>query len=143
MLSQHQQTLFSKFALWCVNALIKDWEINSVQIISSLLDLSETYSNVQHFKCLNIQWVWKVVSGWLSMQDEPQQMVSLLANESCEIIKTRKPSTILNDYKFQSTKLTALCLVQYLMLVSHQSKSEQNYQGISFHTDYSLSDTHH
>ena len=77
------------------------------------------------------------------MQDEPQQMVSLLANESCKIIKTRKSSTILNDYKFQSIKLAALCLVQYLMLMSHQFKSKQNYQGIFFHTNHSLSDIHY
>ena len=77
------------------------------------------------------------------MQDEPQQMASLLINEPCEIIKIRKPSTILNDYKFQNIKLAALCLVQYLMLMSHQFKSKQNYQGISFHTDHLLSDTHH
>ena len=61
------------------------------------------------------------------MQNESQQIISLLENKLYIIIKIKKSNTILNDYKFQSIKLTALCFVQYLMLMSHQFKSEQNY----------------
>ena len=128
------------FVLRCANALARDTEVSSVQMVHNLLGYEDCFQANNMYRRINLYWVRKAVQSLIKGDGD---LSAAMADQPCGVsAENHRAFTIFDDYTYRGSMLEKYCFFEYLMLTSCRKKNSRTKASVKFAAQHPRSETH-